>query len=302
MTTHPSVAGLRRLPRPVAWVFTGGGARCAAQTGMAEVLGEQGLRADLLVGAGGGALTAAGLAGPDPDLRRVRETWRRLSSESVLSSLGTAAVRAFSTRRTGRSWREFRDMVSGVVPGDPPIPAGLSLVASDLVSGRPIVLTDGPIGDAIATSACLPLVFQPVAVGDHLLVDGSLTAAAPLDQARAAGAASVVLLDTGAASVPEDSVPDLRWWQVAALAYGHQIRSQLAHALMRTAPLLPVVTVSTAAGGYLDYTDPDSHFAAGRSAASAALADGVGRGAAAPGLHGVPVDLAEDPRLVDLLR
>lgn len=89
-----------------------------------------------------------------------------------------------------------------------------------------------------------------------LLVDGSLTAAAPLDQALAADAGSIVLFDTGASAVPEEAVPHLRWWQMAALAYNHQIRGQLGHALLRVAARIPVVTFTTAEGPQLDFTQP----------------------------------------------
>ncbi len=303
--THPSVAGISRLPGPVAWVFTGGGARAAAQVGMAEVLLEQGLTADLLVGSGTGAINATALIEPTVTLRPLRQTWQAIGTESALESLGAAAVRAFSARRTGRSTREYREVLAGAVPGDPrrEIPQRLRLVASDLVSGRPVVLTEGPLLAALAGAAGLPLIFQPLERDGMFLVDGSLTAAAPLDQALAAGAGSIVLFDTGASAVAQDSVPHLRWWQMAALAYSHQVRGQLGHALMRTAARVPVVTFTTSEGAQFDFTQPDELFAAGRSAASTALAHGLGSELTGqPGIYGVPLGYEQDPRLVDLIR
>lgn len=302
--SHPSVVGLQLLPRPVAWVFTGGGARSAAQVGMAEVLLEQGLRPDLVVGSGLGALNAVALAEGTADLRALRTAWHRLGDESALASLSSAAVRAFSPRRTGKSAQTYHEILATAVPGDPgrPVPPDLCLVASDLTTGRAVVMSGG-ILEALTAAATIPVVFPPVPIGTSLLVDGSLTAAAPLDQARAAGAATVILLDTGAAAVEADSVPELRWWQVAGLAYGHQIRGQLGHALIRTAPLLPVVTLTTADGSQLDFTDPAEHFAIGRSTASHALVHGVGDQADwAPGLYGIPAGLSHDPRLTGLIR
>lgn len=302
--SHPSIAGLHRLPRPVAWVFTGGGARSAAQVGMAEVLLEQGLRPDLAIGSGLGALNAAALTEGSADLRPLRAAWQRIGDESALGSLGSAAVRAFSPRRTGRSTQAYREILAAALPGDTsrPVPADLRLVASDLTTGRAVVMT-GNLLDAVVAAATVPVVFQPVPVGDSLLVDGSLTAAAPLDQAREAGAAAIILLDTGAAAVAPQSVPELRWWQVAGLAYGHQIRGQLGHALMRTAPLLPVVTLTTAEGAQLDFTDPAGHIGVGRSTTAHALAHGLGdQPDWLPGLYGVPAGLAQDPRLTGLVR
>lgn len=305
MTTHPSIAGLASLPSPVAWVFTGGGGRAAAQVGMAEILLEQGLHPDLLVGAGTGSINAAALTDPIPHLQPLRSTWRAIATDSVLASLGSAAVRAFSARRTGRSTRDFREILSGALPGDPsaPVPEPLTLVASDIVSGTAVSLRSGPTIEALSASAGLPLVFQPVERDGMILVDGSLTAAAPLDQALSAGARSVILFDTGASAVAADTVPMLRWWQVAALAYSHQIRGQMGHALMRVGSRVPVVTFTSGDGGQLDFTHPDEMFAAGRSTVSAALANGLGAGVDTyPGLHGVPLGYEQDPRLVDLIR
>lgn len=302
--TPASVAALGRMPGPVAWVFTGGGARAAAQTGMAEVLLEQGLRPDLLVGSSTGALTAAALIDPRPPLSGLRQAWQLIGTESVLASLGSAAVRAFAPRRTGRSVREYREFLSRVLPGDPhvPIPPGLTLVASDLRTGASVCLTTGPLIDALLAAATVPVIFPPVERDGMLLLDGGLTAAAPLDQALAAGAASIVLFDTGASAVSDEAVAQMRWWQVAGLAYGHQIRGQLGHALVRVAERVPIVTLSTDSGGQLDFTEPDETMVAGRSVASAALAHGWAGPVSQPGLYGTPVGFDEDPRLMDLIR
>ncbi len=301
---HPSVAGLRGLPGPVAWVFTGGGARAAAQVGMAEVLREQGLAPDLLVGSSTGAINATGLSGAGPGLAHLHRTWELIGTESSLASLGTAAVRAFAPRRTGRSAREYRTILGTAIVHSPDqaIPDGLTLVASDLISGSPVAQDSGPIIDALAAAAALPVIFPPLEREGMLLIDGGLTASAPLDQALAAGARSVVLFDTGAAAVEEDAVTVMRWWQIAGLSYGHQIRGQLGHALMRVAQHIPVVTITTDEGGQFDFTRPDEHIGKGRSAASRALAHGLAAHVTGPGVYGVPAGFEADPRLVPLQR
>lgn len=302
--SHPSVEGLRTLPGPVAWVFTGGGARAAAQVGMAEVLREQGLVADLLVGSSTGAINAAGLSEAGAGLAHLRRTWDLIGTESSLASLGSAAVRAFAPRRTGRSAREYRTILSGAIlpDADRDLPADLVLVASDLVSGSPVAQRSGSTIDALTAAAALPVIFPPQERDGMLLLDGGLTAGAPLDQALAAGAGSIVLFDTGASAVGEDAVAVMRWWQIAGLAYGHQIRGQLGHALVRAAEQVPVVTITTDDGGQFDFTRPEDHISTGRSAASHALAHGLGAHVTGPGVYGVPSGFEADPRLVPLLR
>lgn len=297
--------GLAALPAPVAWVCTGMGARAAAQVGMAEVLLEQGLRPDLLVGSSTGAINAAALTQPPESLEEVRTVWRRIGSDSVLGSLGAAAVRAFAPRRTGRSARELREILVAVLPGgaDEQLPDCLTLVASDLGTGEPVTLRTGATIDALMASACVPIVFAPVGHEGSLYVDGGLTASAPLDQALDAGAGSIVLLDTGASAVPDEVVADFRWWQIAAIAYTHQIRGQLGHALARVAEVVPVVTLSTDEGSQLDFTRPDDLFEAGRTVAADVLARSLGSGAPArPGVYGIPLGFEDDPRVTRLRR
>lgn len=302
--THPSVRGLAGLPAPVAWVFTGMGARAAAQVGMAEILLEQRLVPDLLVGSSTGAINAAALTSPTPHLEHLRATWRRIGTESVLGSLGAAAVRAFAPRRTGRSARELREILVGALPGGEAerMPGSLVLVTSDLGTGEAVALRTGPTIDALMAAASIPVVFAPVERDGALYVDGGLTASAPLDQALHAGAASIVLFDTGASAVSEEAIAEFRWWQVAALAYSHQLRGQLGHALARVAEVVPVVTLSSDEGSQLDFTRPDDLFGSGRSVASDALARGLGAAVRGPGAYGIPLGYEDDPRLTELRR
>lgn len=297
--------GLASLPRPVAWVCTSGAARAAAQVGMLETLHAAGLVPDLLVGSSTGAVNAAAMATLSPDFEALRATWRRIGAESTLGSLGAAAVRGFAPRRTGKSAAVLRSILAQALPGGPDseIPPRLAVVASDLVTGDDVVLRDGSLLDALTAATTFPVVFQPVAAGDALLIDGGLTASAPLDPALAMGAASVVLLDTGASATTPDAVAGYRWWQLAALAYGHQIRGQMVTALARAATRVPVATISTGVGSQFDFGDPDRLFAAGAAAAEQALADmaDVALGAA-PGVYGPPAGLADHPRLLPLLR
>ena len=280
---------LAALPGPVAWVFTSGGARAAAQVGMAEVLLEQGYAPDLIVGSSLGAVNAAGLVEAGTDLSHLRRAWRRLGSDSLFTSPGTAAVRGFAPR-TGRSAREVRSIYSEALGpvGESAIPDNVFLIASDLQSGNAVVLSGISLLDAVTASAAIPVLLAPVEHAGSLTLDGGLTAAAPVLQALEAGAGSIVLLDTGTSAVPEHTVAAMRWWQVAALSYNHQIRSQLQHSLPRVASRIPVAVVSADAGEILDFGDPEEQFRAGRSAAAVALASDLrDRDLSQPGVHGV---------------
>ena len=277
------------LPRPVAWVLTSGGGRAAAQVGMVEVLLEQEYQPDLIVGSSFGAINAAALPGTSPDLGRLRMFWEKLPEQSVFSSLGTAAVRGLGPR-TSKHAREFRSLIASALAAskDTQIPAELVLVASDLETGRSVMLRQGQLVEAVAAACTLPVVLPPVEIDGRLLIDGGMSASAPLQQAVDAGAKSIVLLDTATSAVPEAELKDIRWWQIAALSYNHQIRSQIGLALPSVAEQVPVALISADEGRILEFTEPQELFQAGRRAAARALASELrDQNLARPGVHGV---------------
>jgi NTE family protein len=50
----------------------------------------------------------------------------------------------------------------------------LFVAATDLVKGEPVILSTGKLFEAIIASASIPVVFEPVVMGDQLLVDGGV--------------------------------------------------------------------------------------------------------------------------------
>ncbi|WP_235577837.1 patatin-like phospholipase family protein [Rhodanobacter sp. Root561] len=85
------------------------------------------------------------------------------------------------------------------------------IVASDLVSSREVVLSEGCLIDAVLASTAIPGLFPPVRIGPHLLVDGGVANNAPLSVAVALGAKRVIVLPTGFAcaldSAPRGAIP-----------------------------------------------------------------------------------------------
>ena len=65
------------------------------------------------------------------------------------------------------------------------LPIPTAVVAADLVSGEPVVLDTGPVGDAIHATIALPGIFQPVVRGGMILSDGGAVMPVPVMPARA---------------------------------------------------------------------------------------------------------------------
>lgn len=290
------------LPKPLAFVFTSGGARVAAQVGMMIELLAAGIVPDLIVGSSLGALNAAALASNRVQaVGRLERTWQHIADDSMLSSPSAAAIAGFSDSRASKAAAQLRAILAEAVPdvAIEHLPVPLTVVASDLEKGVPVELTTGSALDAVMAASALPVVLPPVTIDGTILIDGGLFAGAPLEPAVAAGARSVVLLDTGASAVSEASLKSIRWWEVGVLSYGHLMRGQLEHALASAAEQMPVLCVSTDTGSLFDFDDPAALIAAGRHAAQAFLRRLPPR-VRRPGVYGLPVGFADDARITRL--
>jgi NTE family protein len=75
---------------------------------------------------------------------------------------------------------------------DLPIP--YRCVATDLVSGKEVVFKDGSLPQAMRATMSIPGLFNPVRIGDQVLVDGGLVGNLPTDVVRAMGAEVVIAI------------------------------------------------------------------------------------------------------------
>lgn len=194
-----AVQGLRSFAyagdgeRPKVGVALGGGfARGIAHIGVLRVFEEHHIPIDFIAGTSVGALVAATYASGTPlDLmeRQGRETHFRDFGRWTISRMGMASnerLEHFLHKFTPAQY--FSEMK---------IP--LSIVATDLVTGKPVHFTNGEISPALRASCAYPGLFMPVEYRGHILADGFLTEAAPAEAVRELGAELVisVYLDPG---------------------------------------------------------------------------------------------------------
>ncbi len=79
----------------------------------------------------------------------------------------------------------------------------LHVVASELVSGDEVLLSEGPVLDAIQASAAIPGIFPPVERHGQFLLDGGIANHTPVSTAVRLGAERLVVLPTGFTCAPE---------------------------------------------------------------------------------------------------
>ena len=89
---------------------------------------------------------------------------------------------------------------------DLPIP--FACVATDMITGKEVVLRSGSVPTAMRASMAIPGVFSPVTIGDKVLVDGGLVNNFPADVLREMGADIIIGIEV--TSTKEVTVNDLK--------------------------------------------------------------------------------------------
>ena len=194
-----AVQGLRSFAysgqygRPKVGLDLGGGfARGIAHIGVLRVFEEHEIPIDFIAGTSVGALIAATYASGTP-----LDLMQRQGSETHFSDFGRWTLSRYGMATNDRLEHFLHKFTPASYFSDMKIP--LSIVASDLVTGRSVHFTDGEIGPALRASCAYPGLFMPVEYRGHVLADGFLTEAAPAEAARELGADIVisVYLDPG---------------------------------------------------------------------------------------------------------
>lgn len=90
------------------------------------------------------------------------------------------------------------NMLGGYIPEDVLIQdtkIPFAAVATDINTGKKIVLKEGSLRNAIRASISIPLLFKPVLHQDHILIDGGMTDPVPVDIVKEIGAQKVIAVN-----------------------------------------------------------------------------------------------------------
>ncbi len=181
---------VKPAPRPprIGLALGGGAARGFAHIGVIQVLEENGIRPDLVVGTSAGSVVAA--------LYAAGHTGAQLATLADGMDEATITDWAFPLRGAirGEALASYiRKHTGGKTIEQMKIPLGV--VATDLADGQPILFQRGDTGTAVRASSSVPAVFQPVKIGEREYVDGGLVAPVPVRFARQMGAEFVIAVD-----------------------------------------------------------------------------------------------------------
>jgi NTE family protein len=166
----------------------GGAALGAAHVGVLKALFEKGIKPEFISGTSIGAFVAAHIAFGTPieDLEGIAADLDWLD----ITGLKLSKMGILSNERLGKS---VIDQLGKVNIEESEIP--LSMIATDISTGKKVVLDKGPLYKAVMASTCLPGVFVPVEWDDMLLVDGVLCENVPVSPLREMGANDIIAVD-----------------------------------------------------------------------------------------------------------
>jgi len=185
----------------VALVIGSGAIKCAASIGMFQVLAEENIEVDLVVGSSGGAIYGVGISrgmGMDEIISLSESTWKKEMLQGYIANLKASKDGTLKfNERSGMvddSYlnEQLRIICGGKKFSDHKIP--LIVVATDLMNGEPVELSEGDVFSAVRASLAIPMIFPPWEVNGKLLIDGSASNPLPIDIAIKHGAEIVIAM------------------------------------------------------------------------------------------------------------
>lgn len=221
----PSTSRGERVRGPVRGLVLGaGGIRGCAHAGVMMALHEEGIEVDLVVGASVGSIFGLAVAAGVPAdhvAHIVRE-----STPADLARFYAGRLRAGPGNPIARLIHEAGD---GRTFADLSLP--FAVTATDMETGRPVVIDRGPVLEAIEASIAVPFVARPVRIGDRCYVDGGLMNTVPVDVARAMGADRIIAVLLGVNYLAPGYLRRRPWTRIVMQRLGRQRGAVRGHLL-----------------------------------------------------------------------
>ncbi len=208
--------------------------RGLSHIGVLDILEQEGVRVDLIVGTSAGSLIGGAYAsGQSPKEIKTKIDIYLQSPEfdkSSLKAIGLSfspapksslqkaqsyllnryyLMRAFF-RPSLLPGEDFKSLINYLLPDidirDTRVP--FYAVATDLITGKEVILSEGSLREAVLASSSVPGAVEPVRKGDKLLADGGITSSVPVRAARELGADIVIAVMVGR-SLPKATDADV---------------------------------------------------------------------------------------------
>ena len=228
IATANDTTAIRTRPK-VGLVLSGGGAKGAAHIGVLKYLEDAGIPIDYIAGTSMGAIVGgmhamgyssseilALISGVDWNRLISNEVDRRKISFSQKNKKGAQLLNLpFSFKAKNKEElqsRSFRNSLpSGIISGDnlmnlfnslavgysdslsfKDLPIPFICIATNMLNGEGEILDKGVITKSLRASMAIPILFDPIKIGNSLYADGGLICNFPVEQCKAMGADIVI--------------------------------------------------------------------------------------------------------------
>ncbi len=174
--------------KTIGLALSGGGARGPAHLGVLRVLEREKIPIDVVAGVSAGSVTGALYAAGVPLEEMIRAlqdfSWSKITTPTmpVHGLVSFANLEKYLMHWIGDAW--FSELKKPFAVG-----------TTDLLTGRPITFTAGPVAPLVRASCSIPGLVVPLEYGNYWLVDGGISQNLPALAARALGADVVIGVD-----------------------------------------------------------------------------------------------------------
>ena len=217
-------------------VLSGGGARGAAHVGVLKVLEELRVPIDCVVGTSMGSIVGASWVS-GTSIPEMEEALKTANWDVVLGDEPARPRRSWRSKELEREraigaeigvGRQGALLPGGAVIGQqlegflqrllgPPVtrasfdelPIPFRAIATDIATGKMVVLDRGSLNAAVRASMSVPGAFAPQEIDGTLLVDGGLVRNLGIDIARKMGAERIIAVNLGTTLMPREQVESL---------------------------------------------------------------------------------------------
>src|SRR5680860_210881 len=201
-------------------VLSGGGAKGLAHIGALKVIEEAGIKIDYIggtsMGAFVGALYAAGYTATELDSifrttdftnliednlpRSAKTFYEKEDSEKYAITLPFNKFKISVPPAFSGGQNVYNELVKLLYPVKnieefDKLPIPFLCMATDVETGEEVVLKEGYLPQAVMASGALPSLFEPVKIGDRLLIDGGVVNNYPIQKVKEMGADVIIGVD-----------------------------------------------------------------------------------------------------------
>ena len=160
----------------VALVLGSGGARGLAHIGAIEALEERGYTITSVAGCSMGSIIAGMYAAGQ--LKEAKEWFLKVDMQLIWRMIDFNLLSTNSIVKGKRIIEELQKVVPDRPMENLNIPC--AIVASDMINTDEVVFRKGSLFEAVRASISIPLFFEPVQIGQRLLIDGGILNPLPL--------------------------------------------------------------------------------------------------------------------------